>query len=131
MASGKKQVQQLARQFYKLSFSNGVISAEQVAGVLEYIEKHRPANSMAVLKAYQRLIAAEVARGQAVVEHAGPIDSAALDAIAAAMSKKYGRAVTAVEKRNDALLAGVRVRIGDDLYESSVAGQLATLAEAV
>ena len=131
MASGKKQIQQLARQFYKLSFSNGVISAEQVAGVLEYIEKHRPANSMAVLKAYQRLIAAEVARGQAVVEHAGPIDSAALDAIAAAMSKKYGRAVTAVEKRNDALLAGVRVRIGDDLYESSVAGQLATLAEAV
>ena len=131
MASGKKQIQQLARQFYKLSFSNGVISAGQVAGVLEYIEKHRPANSMAVLKAYQRLIAAEVARGQAVVEHAGPINSAALDAIAAAMSKKYGRSVTAVEKRNDALLAGVRVRIGDDLYESSVASQLATLAEAV
>ena len=125
MASGKKQIQQLARQFYK------VISAGQVAGVLDYIEKHRPANSMAVLKAYQRLIAAEVARGQAVVEHAGPINSAALDAIAAAMSKKYGRSVTAVEKRNDALLAGVRVRIGDDLYESSVAGQLATLAEAV
>lgn len=131
MASGKKQIQQLARQFYKLSFTNGVISAGQVAGVLEYIEKHRPANSMAVLKAYQRLIAAEVARGQAVVEHAGPIDSAALDAIASAMSKKYGRSVTAVENRNDALLAGVRVRIGDDLYESSVAGQLATLAEAV
>ena len=131
MASGKKQIQQLARQFYKLSFSNGVISAGQVAGVLEYIEKHRPENSMAVLKAYQRLIAAEVARGQAVVEHAGPINSAALDAIAGAMSKKYNRAVSAVEKRNDALLAGVRVRIGDDLYESSVAGQLATLAEAV
>ena len=131
MASGKKQIQQLARQFYKLSFTNGVISAGQVAGVLDYIEKHRPANSMAVLKAYQRLIAAEVARGQAVVEHAGPINSAALDAIAAAMSKKYGRSVTAVEKRNEALLAGVRVRIGDDLYESSVASQLATLAEAV
>ena len=131
MASGKKQIQQLARQFYKLSFTNGVISAGQVAGVLDYIEKHRPANSMAVLKAYQRLVAAEVARGQAVVEHAGPIESAALNAIASAMSKKYGRSVTAVEKRNDALLAGVRVRIGDDLYESSVASQLATLAEAV
>ena len=131
MASGKKQIQQLARQFYKLSFTNGVISAGQVAGVLDYIEKHRPANSMAVLKAYQRLVAAEVARGQAVVEHAGPIESAALNAIASAMSKKYGRSVTAVEKRNDALLAGVRVRIGNDLYESSVASQLATLAEAV
>jgi F-type H+-transporting ATPase subunit delta len=131
MATGNKQVQQLARQFYKLSFANGVISAERVAGVLEYVEKHRPANSMALLKAYHRLIAAEVARGQAVIEHAGPIESGALTAIAAAMARKYGRPVSAVERRNDALLAGVRVRIGDDLYESSVAGQLATLAENV
>ena len=30
----------------------------------------------------------------------------------------------------DALLAGVRVRVGDDLYESSVAGQLQALAAA-
>jgi F-type H+-transporting ATPase subunit delta len=131
MASGKKQIQQLARQFYKLSFVDGAISAEQVGGVLAYLEKHPPANPAAVLKAYYRLIAAEVARGQAVVEHAGPIDSPALHAIASALAIKYGRAVTAVQKRNDALLAGVRVRIGDDLYESSVAGQLAALSEAV
>jgi F-type H+-transporting ATPase subunit delta len=131
MASSNKQIQQLARQFYKLSFANGVISSEQVRGVLEYIEKHRPAHSMAVLKAYQRLVAAEVARGQAVVEHAGPIASGALDAIASALMNKYGRPVTALAKRNDSLLAGVRVRIGDDLYESSVAGQLAELAQTV
>jgi len=131
MASANKQIQQLARQFFKLSFANGVISATQVAGVLEYIEKHRPAHSMAILKAYQRLVAAEVARGQAVVEHAGPINSTALDAIASALAKKYGRPVTAIEKRNDALLAGLRVRLGDDLYESSIAGQLAALAENV
>ena len=30
-----------------------------------------------------------------------------------------------------ALIAGLRVRVGDDTYESSVAGQLATLAAAV
>ena len=131
MASGIKQVQKLARQFYKLSFTDGAIAADRVAGVLEYIEKHRPANSMAVLKAYRRLIGAEVARGQAVIEHAGPIDSAALNAIATAMAQKYHRPVTAIQKRNDDLLAGLRVRVGDDLYESSVAGQLEALAETV
>jgi F-type H+-transporting ATPase subunit delta len=131
MASAKKQIQQLARQFFKLSFADGVISSERVGGVLQYIEKHRPANSAAVLKAYYRLAAAEVARGQAIVEHAGPIENSALAAIASAMTKKYGRPVVATAERNDALLAGVRVRVGDDLYESSVAGQLAALAEAV
>jgi F-type H+-transporting ATPase subunit delta len=77
------------------------------------------------------LIAAEVARGQAVVEHAGSIDDSLLANVAAAMTKKYSRKVTSVAQRNDALLAGLRVRVGDDVYESSVAGQLATFAAAV
>jgi F-type H+-transporting ATPase subunit delta len=89
MASGTKQVQQLARQFFKLSIVDGKLAADRVAGVLEYIEKHRPAHTLAVLKAYQRLIAAEVARGQAVVEHAGSVNEATLASIAAAMTKKY------------------------------------------
>jgi F-type H+-transporting ATPase subunit delta len=131
MASAKKQIQLLARQFFKLSIVDGALSADRVAGVLEYIEKHRPANPLAVLKAYQRLVAAEFARGQAVVEHAGSVNDAVLVSVAAAMTKKYRRPVTAIAKPNAALLAGLRVRIGDDTYESSVAGQLAALAAAV
>jgi F-type H+-transporting ATPase subunit delta len=131
MASGKKQIQQLARLFFRLSLVDGVVSSERVAGVLEYIEKHRPAHAIAVLKAYHRLVAVDVARGQAIVEHAGSVSDDMLAAIAAAMTKKYGRRVTAIAHKNDALLAGLRVRVGDDSYESSVAGQLAALAAAV
>jgi F-type H+-transporting ATPase subunit delta len=131
MASAHKQAQQLARQFFRLSVVDGEVSAERVAGVLEYIEKHQPAHPRAVLTAYYRLVAAEVARGQAIVEHAGAIDAGAVARIATDLTKKYHRRVTAVAKRNDALLAGVRVRIGDDIYESSVAGQLAALATSV
>lgn len=131
MASGKKQIQLLSRQFFKLSVVGGALSADRVAGVLAYIEKHRPANTLAVLKAYQRLVAAEFARSRAVVEHAGAINDATLATIAAAMTKKYARPVTATARPNAALLAGLRVRVGDDTYESSVAGQLATLAAAV
>lgn len=131
MASGKKQVQLLARQFFKLSVVDGALSAARVAGVLEYVEQHRPANTHAVLKAYQRLVAAEFARGQAVVEHAGAINAGTLATLTAAMTKKYNRPVVATAKPNPALLAGLRVRVGDDTYESSVSGQLATLAAAV
>ncbi len=131
MATGKKQIQQLARQFFKLSFDQGALSADRVSGVLQYIEKHRPAGTIAVLKAYRRLVAAEVARGQAVVEHAGFANAGALDAVSAALARKYGRPITWVAKRNDSLIAGLRVRVGDDVYESSVSGQLAALAAAV
>ena len=131
MASGKKQVQQLAKQFLQLSVVDGAVSPERVTGVLQYIEKHRPQHAVAVLRAYERLVAGEIARGQAVVEHAGAINDSVLTSIAAAMTRKYTRKITPVAKRNDALLAGVRVRVGDDVYESSVAGQLTQLATAV
>jgi F-type H+-transporting ATPase subunit delta len=129
--AAKKQTQQLARQLFKLSFENGQITAERVAGVLGYVEKIQPPQIVAVLKAYQRLVATELARGQAVVEHAGAVSPAVLQSIAAALTKKYGRAVTASAKANPSLLAGLRVRVGDDIYENSVSSQLGALAAAV
>jgi F-type H+-transporting ATPase subunit delta len=129
--SAQKQAQQLARQLFRLSIVDGELSPERVGGVLEYVEKHCPVHPHAVLSAYHRLVAAEVARGQAVIEHAGPVSPATVNAIAAGLATRYGRRITAIAKRNDALLAGVRVRVGDDVYESSVAGQLAALSASV
>lgn len=126
--SANKQSQQLARELFKLSFVDGAISAERVAGVLGYVEKIRPAHPVDVLKSYQRLVAAELARREARVEHAGEVSASVLQTIAAAMTKKYGRPITATAKANPALLAGLRVRVGDDVYESSIAAQLGALA---
>ena len=130
MAANKK-TKLLAKRLFKLSFANGQISAEQVAGVLGYIEKAAPRHPLALLKLYHRAIATEVAKSRAVVEHAGPISDATLRLIEVAMTQKYSRPVTASARPNPKLLAGLRVRVGSDLYESTVAGQLATLSSAV
>ena len=128
MAAADKQARQLARQLFKMSFANDRLSSERITGVLGYLEKTNPANAIAVLKVYQRLVAAELARSQAVVEHAGPISDTILQSIAATMSKRYGRPVSATAKPNPNLLAGLRIRVGDDVYDSSVAAQLAALS---
>ncbi len=126
-----KQTKLLAKQLFKLSVVNGEVSADRVAGVLGWVEKHAPRQSLALLKVYHHYIATELAKSRAVVEHAGNVNAAALAAIEAAMTKKYSRKVTAVAQPNAALLAGVRVRVGSDVYESSVAGQLAALSASV
>lgn len=131
MAAVAKQAQQLARQLFKLSVVDRVVSADRVAGVLAYIEKHAPANAVLVLKAYHRLVAVELAKSEARVEHAGAVAPAALIAIAAEMTKKYSRPIAATARANPALLAGLRVRVGDDVYESSVSGQLGALSLSV
>ena len=131
MASGKKQITQLAQKLYRLSFVDGRLSEERVAGVLAYVEKHPPARPVAVLRAYNRLIAVEVAKGLAVIEHSGPVTDATLQAVAAGMTARYKRPVVASAKPNASLLAGLRIRVGDDVYESSVSGQLAALSASV
>ena len=123
-----KQTKLLAKQLFKLSVVNGVVSPEQVAGVLGWVEKTSPRRPVALLKAYHHRIAVELAKSRAEVEHAGPVTDATLKQIEAAMTRKYSRAITASAKPNPKLLAGLRVRVGSDVYESSVAGQLAKLS---
>ena len=131
MASGKKKISQLAQKLFKLSFVDGRLSEERVAGVLAYVEKNAPSKPVAVLRAYSRLVSVEVAKGQAVVEHSGPVAASTLESIAASMTTRYKRPVVASAKPNAALLAGLRIRVGDDVYESSAAGQLAALSASV
>ncbi len=131
MAANQKKSQQVAKQLFRLSLVDGVISQERVTGVLEYIEKHKPANPLLVLKTYQRLVTAELAKNRAIVEHAGSIDNSVLKTIAASLSKRYNRSITAVGKPNPSLIAGFRVRVGDDVFEYSVAARLQTLATSV
>jgi F-type H+-transporting ATPase subunit delta len=123
-----KQTKLLAKQLFKLSVVNGVVSPEQVAGVLGWVEKTSPRRPVALLKAYHHRIALELAKSRAEIEHAGPIADSTLKSIEAAMAKNYQRPVTASAKANPALLAGLRIRVGSDVYESSVAGQLAHLS---
>ena len=79
-----------------MSFDHDALSSDRVTGVLEYVEKHAPANSMAVLKAYQRLIVAEVARNRAIIEHAGTASDTTLSTIANALAQKYGHPVETI-----------------------------------
>jgi F-type H+-transporting ATPase subunit delta len=125
-----KQSQRLARQLYRLSLVEGQISAAQVDGVLAYLAAHPPRQWLAVLKHYRRLVVRQLARNHALVEHAGAINDALLRGIAEALARKCQRPVTAAAQPNPALIAGLRIRLGDDIYESSIAGQLAALASA-
>ena len=53
------------------------------------------------------------------------------DAIAAHFSKALGRPVRPVARRNDALLAGFRVRVADDVTDLSASLRLANLAKSL
>lgn len=126
--AASKQTKLLAKKLFKLSVVNGTVSPEQVTGVLGWIEKTQPRQTLSLLKAYHHRIALELAKSRAEIEHAGPVSDATLRMIEGAMTQRYKRVIAASAKPNSSLLAGLRVRVGSDVYESSVTSQLAALS---
>jgi len=121
-----------AKRLLALSLEGGVVSSELVGAVLAALEKSRSAHQLRpLLRAYLTNVRRELARGEARIEHAGPLSSAEADAIAAHFSKSLGRTIRPVTRRNDALLAGFRVRVADDVTDLSASLRLANLAKSL
>lgn len=121
-----------AKRLLALSLEGGAVSSDRVGAVLTVLTKSRPAHTLRpLLRAYLANVRRELTRGEARIEHAGPLASAEADAIAAHFSKLLGRTVRPVARRNDALLGGFRVRVGDDVTDLSASLRLANLAKSL
>ena len=122
-----KQNKEYAKQLLKISLDGEQLSSERVSGVLQALEKNSPRHHIAVLKQYLKLVEREVAKSTAVVYHAGSIDSSSIDRIKKQLTDAYGRNIDAVTREDDSLIAGIRVVVDSDVYESSVATTLKSL----
>ena len=121
-----------AKRLLAMSIEGGVVSADLVGAVLAALTKSRASHQLRpLLRAYLANIRRELARGEARIEHAGPLATGEADAIAAHFSKLLGRTVRPVARRNDALLAGFRVRVGDDVTDLTASLRLANLAKSL
>jgi F-type H+-transporting ATPase subunit delta len=121
-----------AKRLLALSLHEGTVAPDRVAAVLDALAKRHPSHRLRpILRAYLGAVRREVARGEARIEHAGPLSPEAAAAIADHFSKALGRPVKPVAARHDALLAGFRVRVGDDVTDLSAAGRLERLARAL
>lgn len=127
---GDKQVRKTAKILLQLSMEQGEVVSERVAAVLRSLEAHPPRDYAAVLRDYHRLVSHELARGLAVVEHAGPLSPETLRAVEESFSALYGRKITALGRENPALIAGLRIRVDSDVHDTSAAHHLHELARA-
>lgn len=122
-----KQIKEYAKKLLQISKDNGVLSDEKVDGVLKALDKNPPRKHLAVLKAYLKLVEHEVALNTALVDYAGELSQSAIDNIQANLTRQYGRQISVITREEPSLIAGVRVRVDCDVYESSIASSLATL----
>ena len=124
-----QKITKLAKKLVELSKDNGVVTESKVAEVLAGFQQVQHRRHLTVLKTFLNYLRREVALQTAVVSTPTGLSDDALKAIEVQFSKLYNRPVSAVTQQNTSLIAGVRVRVGDDVFDASVAGRLQRLAE--
>lgn len=130
--SSRQKLADEVRRLRDLSLENGVVSQERVSAVLKALASSRkPHELRPLLRGYLAAVRRETAKGEARVEFAGALPESVKAGLAAHFTKVYGRPVSVSSSANEALIAGFRVRVGDDVYDASAAGHLGKLAAAL
>jgi F-type H+-transporting ATPase subunit delta len=124
-----KDIRQLSRKLVRGSFVDGALDRERINSLVQSIIAQKPRSYLQLLENYQRLLRLEVDKRRATIESASDLDSEAGRQIVAGLQRKYGPGLTTEFVVNPALLGGVRVRVGSDVWDSSVRNRLERLQQ--
>ena len=96
---------------------------------MQAIIKTKPRNYVQLLENYQRLLRLDADKRRARIESAIALEEEASRSIVRDLEKKYGAGLTTEFVVNPALLGGVRIRVGNDVWDSSVRNRLDRLQQ--
>ena len=95
------------------------------------LTSEKPRDYRGMLQALRRLIRAELAKKQVTVESAALLDQSTIGSLQTSLREKYGQDLNFDFKTNPELLGGLRVRVGNDVFDGSVKARLQRLADSL
>jgi F-type H+-transporting ATPase subunit delta len=124
-----KEIRQLSRQLVRASYVDGALNRERIHSLVQSIVEKKPRNYIHLLEYYQRLLRLELDKRRAKIESATTLDPEVGREIISGLERKYGPGLTTEYVVNPALIGGVRVRVGSDVWDSSVRNRLERLQQ--
>jgi len=121
------QIKRQARHLYRLCLFNGFLSEGRVRQVVRRILEERRRGYLALLSQLKRFVRLDLTAHMAEVETAAPIPADLQASVQARLTNVYGRGISAHFTVQPTLIGGMRVRVGNDVYDGSVLSGLVTL----
>jgi F-type H+-transporting ATPase subunit delta len=119
-----KTARKSARLLYGVVFTDGRLDHAKVRSALASIQQKHPAGAAEVLNEFQRLIRLYLESHAAVVETSGPLSAPETASLEKSLTTRFGPETTFSYLVNPDLIAGIRVKIGSDVYDASVRERL-------
>lgn len=120
-----------ARRLYRLCKAEGKLDEEKFRKVMKVVAERKPRNFHGILLTLKRLLELDLAAKHVTVESADELDAATKENIASKLIAQYGDDLTFEYKVDSALLGGIRIRKGDDVWDGTVKARLAHIANAI
>jgi F-type H+-transporting ATPase subunit delta len=126
-----KQARQQARKVYALCRVDGLLNENRVRQVVGYLLKSGSRHSPAVLAHFLRLVRLDCEQHTARIESALPLAPDLQASTDISLKSAYGQGLTTVFIERPSLIAGMRIQVGNDVYDGSVLGRLAALKKSL
>ena len=112
---------------YQLCLFNGFLNEGRVRQVVRRILEERRRGYLALVSQFKRFVRLDLTAHMADVETAAPIPADLQASVQARLTSVYGRGVSTHFTVQPALIGGMRIRVGNDVYDGSVLSGLVTL----
>ncbi len=122
-----RQAKRDAKELFRLCFVSGSLDEGRMRQVVERVCESKNRNRLNVLAQLRRLVELDRARHTATVESATPLPLAMQASVQAEISRVYGPGLTISFIDSPALIGGMRIKVGSDVYDGSVQARLTAL----
>jgi len=122
-----RKVKRTARQLFRLCLVGGRLDENRVRRVVRHVVDSKRRQGLSILTAFERLVKLDRDRHAAVVETAVPLSDDLREGVRTGLTRIYGPALDTSFTERPALIGGMRIKVGSDVYDDSVRTRLAAL----
>src|SRR5258705_9047702 len=127
MLKSTREIKREAKHLFRLCFVNGSLDEDRVRSVLQGILGSKRRGSLQLAGQFQRLVSLDRLSHTSKVESAVPLSPDLQANVQASLVRGYGPELNTSFADNPALIGGMRIRVGSDVYDGSVKGGLDAL----
>ena len=124
-----KQARRDGKTLFNTCKVNGMLDEQRVRQTVTAVIAQKPRGYVGILSHFQRLVKLDIERRTARVESATQLSESLAASVKANLEQRYGQGLSVNFAVNQALIGGLRVKVGSDVFDGSVRARLNELAE--
>jgi F-type H+-transporting ATPase subunit delta len=129
LMNATKQARREATQLFRSCVVNGLLDEERARRIVHQIVAAKSRGFLGILSHFRRLVKLDGVRHTAKVESARSLPADLQASVKAGLVRVYGAGLNASFADNPALIGGMRIQVGSDVYDGSVRSRLAALEQ--